>query len=136
MQQAFKPFPILAAIALLALTAGCASTGRPTRDLLTEAGFRPFPADTPKKQELLKSLPTDQVSLITWKGKKLYVEPDVPNNRAYVGMPEHYEKFRELRYAQRMNNDNLLAAEMQRDAMMHWNDWGSTMYGGVYARHY
>ena len=136
MKQSFNSFKVIAALALLTLAVGCASTGHGTQDLLTQAGFKPFPADTPKKQELLKSLPTDQVSLITWKGKKLYVSPDVPNNRAFVGTPEHYEKYRELRFAERMSNDNLLAAQMQRDANMNWGVWGSGMYSGMYGRRF
>ena len=133
MNRSFTSLRILGAIALIALTAGCATgkLGTPS-DLVADAGFKPFPADTPKKQELLRSLPHDQVSLITWKGKKLYVLPDVPHNRAFVGTPENYEKYRELRHQQHLSNNELLAAQMQQDAMNNWNDWGSGFYGGMY----
>jgi hypothetical protein len=132
MNQSSRPFRFIGALALLTFVIGCATTGTQTQDLLVAAGFKPYPADTPEKQELLKSLPTGQLSLIKWKGKSLYVQPDVPNNRAFAGTPEHYEKYRELRFAQRMSNDQLLADQMQRDAMMRWDVWGPGMYGGLY----
>ena len=77
---------MIGVIALLALTAGCETTNTNT-DLLSAAGFRRFPADTPQKQELLKTLTPGRLTLITWKGKQFYVQPDVPNNQAYVGTP-------------------------------------------------
>jgi len=132
MNRSFNSYRILGAIALIAATVGCATKPGGPRDLVGEAGFKPFPADTPKKQELLRTLPNDQVSVIVWKGKKLYVLPDVPHNRAFVGTAEHYEKYRELRYHQHLSNNELLAGQMRQDAMSNWSDWGSGFYGGVY----
>jgi hypothetical protein len=66
MKQIFKPFKIAAALALLALGAGCATTSTTTTqttDILTAAGFKLVMADTPEKQELLKSLPAGRLSL-------------------------------------------------------------------------
>ena len=89
-------------------------------------------ADTPKKQELLASLPTGQLTLITWKGKSFYVQPDLPNNRAYVGTPTEYQAYQQLRLAKQLSNDNLMAAQMNQDAMDRWNVWGPGFYGGFY----
>jgi hypothetical protein len=136
MKQSFKPFRALVAITLVALAAGCATTSTSTTDMLTAAGFKLVTADTPKKQELLKSLPTDQISLITWKSKNFYVQPDVPNNRAYVGTPAEYQTYQQLRLAKQMSNDNLMAAQMNQDAMMRWNTWGPGFYGGFYGRRF
>ena len=134
MKQSFKPFRIAGAIALLALAAGCATTSSTTSttDMLTAAGFKLVNADTPKKQELLKSLPAGQISLITWKGKTFYVQPDQPNNRAYVGTPKEYQTYQQLRLAKQMSNDNLMAAQMNQDSMNNWGVWGPRMYGGFY----
>ena len=33
-------------------------------------------------------------------------------------------------------NDNLVAAQMNRDAMMRWGSWGPGLYGGVYGSRY
>ena len=73
MKQPFNLFRIIGAIALLTLAIGCATNGTQTTDLLTAAGFKLVPADTPKKQELLNTLPKGQLSLITWEGKTFYV---------------------------------------------------------------
>ncbi len=130
----FKPFKIAGAIALLALAASCATTSSTTAttDMLTAAGFKLVSADTPKKQELLKSLPTDQLSLVTYKGKQFYVQPAATPNQAYVGTPKEYQTYQQLRLAKQMSNDNLMAAQMNQDAMSNWGVWGPSMYGGFY----
>ena len=94
-------------------------------------------ADTPQKQALLKSLPPGQLSLITWKGKHFYVQPDVANNRAFVGTPAEYQTYQQLRLAKQLSNDNLMAAQMNQDAMYRWGGaWGPGMYGGFYGRRF
>jgi len=133
MKQIRYSLIIIGAAALLALAAGCATTATTsTTDMLTAAGFKLVSADTPKKQELLASLPTGQLTLITWKGKSFYVQPDVPNNRAYVGTPTEYQAYQQLRLAKQLSNDNLMAAQMNQDAMDRWNVWGPGFYGGFY----
>jgi hypothetical protein len=134
MKISFTPFRVAGAIALLALATGCASTSTTTQntDMLTAAGFKLVNADTPQKQEVLKSLPTGQLSLIKFKGKIFYVEPAATPNYAYVGTPAEYQTYQQLRLARQMSNDNLMAAQMNKDAMNRWNAWGPTFYGGFY----
>jgi len=134
MKKIFKPIPIIAGIALLVLATGCATTSSTahTTDMLTAAGFKLVTADTPKKQELLKSLPVGQLSLVTWKGKTFYVQPAATPNQAYVGTEKEYHAYEGLRIAKQMRNDQLLAAQMNQDAMMRWNAWGPSFYGGFY----
>src|ERR1700752_2556008 len=100
MKQSFKPFRIFSAIALLALATGCATTSTTqTTDMLTTAGFKLVTADTPKKQEVLNTLPKDQLSLVTYKGKKFYVQPAAAPNQAYVGTAKEFHAYEELRIA-------------------------------------
>ena len=123
---------MISVTALLALMVGCATTNT-NSDLLSAAGFKLRPADTPKKQELLKTLTPGKLTLITWKGKQFYVQPDVPNNQAYVGTPAEYQAYQQLRLAKQLSNDNLMAAQMNQDAMMGWGGaWGPGFYGGFY----
>ena len=131
MKQIRTSFNTISVIALLALTVGCATTNS-NSDLLSAAGFKLRPADTPKKQELLKTLTPGRLTLITWKGKQFYVQPDVPNNLAFVGTPAEYQTYQQLRLAKQMSNDNLMAAQMNQDAMTRWNAWGPGIYGGFY----
>lgn len=135
MKQTFKPLRIFSAIALLALATGCATTETAKTDLLTTAGFKLVNADTPKKQELLKSLPAAHISLITWKGKSFYVQPAATPNQAYVGTPKEFHAYEQLRLAQQMRNDDLMAAQMAHSRMNEWNAWGPSFYGGFYG-HY
>ena len=124
-------FKMISATVLLALTVGCATTNS-NADLLSAAGFRRFPADTPQKQELLKTLTPGRLTLITWKGKQFYVQPDVANNLAFVGTPAEYQTYQQLRLARQLSNDNLMAAQMNQTAMMGWGPWGPGFYGGFY----
>ena len=132
MKQMRVSFKMIGATVLLALTVGCATTNT-NSDLLSAAGFKLRPADTPKKQELLKTLAPGKLTLITWKGKQFYVQPDVPNNQAYVGTPAEYQTYQQLRLAKQLSNENLMAAQMNKDAMIGWGGaWGPGFYGGFY----
>ena len=134
MKQSFTPFRIISAVALLALTAGCATTSSTTQttEMLTAAGFKLLTADTPKKQDVLNTLPKGQLSLVTYKAKTFYVQPAAASNQAYVGTPKEYQTYQQLRLAKQMSNDNLMAAQMNQDAMMRWGAWGPGFYGGFY----
>ena len=132
MKQLFTPFRILGAIALLALATGCATTSTSQTDMLTAAGFKLMTADNPKKQEVLNTLPKGQLSLVTYKGKTFYVQPAAVSNQAYVGTPAEYQSYQQLRLAKQMSNDNLMAAQMNQDAMTRWDAWGPGFYGGFY----
>jgi hypothetical protein len=138
MKQSFKPFRIAGAIALLAIATGCATTSSTTQttDMLTAAGFKLMTADTPKKQEVLSTLPKGQLSVVTWKGKTFYVQPAAASNQAYVGTPKEYQTYQQLRLAKQISNDNLMAAQMNQDAMNNWGVWGPGMYGGFYGRRF
>ena len=125
MKQIRTSFNMISVIALVALTVGCETTNSSHTDLLSAAGFKLLPADTPKKQELLKTLTPGKLSLITWKGKQFYVQPDVPNNQAYVGTPKEYQTYQQLRLAKQLSNENLMAAQMNQNAMMGWGRLGT-----------
>jgi hypothetical protein len=134
MKQPFNVLSIaVAVVALLALLPGCATTtNTSTTDMLSAAGFKLVTADTPKKQEVLKTLPAGQLSLVTYKGKNFYVQPASTPNQAYVGTPKEYQAYQQLRLARQMSNDNLMAAQMNSMYTNQWNAWGPTFYGGFY----
>ena len=101
MNRSFRLLKGVCALPLLTIITGCATdTGK--TDLLSAAGFKLVPADTPKKQELLATLTPGKLTLITWKGNQFYVQPDVPNNQAYVGTPAEYQSYQQLRLAKQM----------------------------------
>src|SRR5881392_3474776 len=133
MKQIFS-FKMITVAALLALTVGCATTNS-NSDLLSAAGFKLLPADTPRKQQLLQTLTPGKLTLITWKGKQFYVQPALPNRPAYVGTPTEHQTYPPLRLAKQLSNDSRMAAQMNQDAMMGWGPaWGPGFYGGLYGR--
>ena len=87
-------------------------------NLLIAAGFKVIVPKTPAQQQKLQALPVDKVSLVQKDGKTYYVFPDAANNQAYVGGPQQYQSYRQLRLANKLANDNLEAAEMNQEASM------------------
>jgi hypothetical protein len=107
-------------IALLALTVGCANTQH-TENLLSAAGFRTVIANTPQRQEQLKALPPNKVTLVQRHGKNYYVYADPANNQVYVGNPAQYQKYQQLRLASNLAQDQLETAQL--------NSWGPGLWG-------
>jgi hypothetical protein len=134
MKQLLNRSRTIVALAFLALATGCATTttsNAPSENMLAAARFQQRTADTPKKQQLLNSLPKNQLSLITWKGKSYYVQPDATApNIAWVGRAQEYQAYQQLRLAKQLSNENLMAAQMNQDAMYSWGGaWGPGFYG-------
>ena len=131
MKQLLSYSRIIVVAVLLAAASGCATTGS-SENLLAAAGFQQRTADTPKKQEVLKSLPKNQLTLITWKGKNYYVQPDSTNpNIAWVGSPAEFQAYQQLRLAKQLSKENQMAAQMNQNAMYRWGGaWGPGFYGG------
>lgn len=82
--------------------------------LLTQAGFKALPADTPSRQSALKTLTPYKV--VPWKRKSgavvyAYAEPDLCKC-VYVGSARQYTTFREL-----------LTAEEQADILSQEQAW-------------
>jgi hypothetical protein len=132
MKQILHHYRFVFALVLLAFAAGCATTTTTHENLLAAAGFEQKTADTPKKQELLATLPKGRLTLITWKGKKYYVQPDdVTPNLAWVGREQEFQAYHQLRLAKQISDDNLMAAQMSQHDMWAWGGaWGPSFYYG------
>ena len=121
MKQTLTSFRILSAIALLALTVGCAST-QSKENSLVAAGFTVIVPKTAAQQQKLKALPPDKVTMVQKSGKTYYVFPDTAHNQAYVGGPKQFEAYRQLRLKQK---EKLEADEMNPEASTtDWDGWG------------
>jgi hypothetical protein len=122
----------LAAMLLVVLTAGCATTNNnPNKEsLLMGAGFKIITPSKPEQRALLTSLPPDKVTPIMYHGKKYYVLRDVANNRAYVGGPQEYQAYRASRADQNLSNEDLEAAQWnQMSNMADWSGWTAAGFG-------
>ena len=87
------------------------------KNILPAAGYKLVPK-TAAQQQKLKALPHDKVTMVQEHGKTYYVFPDAAHNQAYVGGPNQFETYRQLRLKQK---EKVEAAEMNLDAS---TDWG------------
>ena len=103
--------------------------GQSKENLLVTAGFKTFPADTPAKQTLLKSLTADRISTIQRNGKTYYVYPQLATNSALVGTQKEFTNYQQLKNLQQISNRNM---EQSIDASSNagWGAWGG--WGGAY----
>jgi hypothetical protein len=105
----------------MVLAIGCSSTGE-KQNMLSAAGFRAVPADSPERQTHLKSLPRDQITPVRRDGTVYYVFPDPKNNILYMGDEQNYQKYHQLRFQRQLADDQLAAAQMWNTAP--WGVWG------------
>src|SRR6516165_4743728 len=126
MKDLFTGLRLISAFAILALVAGCAANTQSTENLLSAAGFRTIVANTPQRQQHLKTLPANKVVLVQRNGKNHYVYADPANNQIYVGNPSQYQQYQQLRLARNLAQDQLATAELNQQAVMNpeWGMWG------------
>jgi hypothetical protein len=119
---------MISATAVLALMAGCATTTTSTEDkrsMLVAAGFKTVTPKTAAQQQKLQKLKVGQVAQIQKNGKTYYVVADPPRNVVYVGGPNEYQAYQQIRAVRQLQQENLEAsAEMYQDAVMNWDAWG------------
>jgi hypothetical protein len=126
MKQIRTSFKMISVIALVALTAGCATTSstQNKESMLVASGFKTITPKTAAQQQKLQKLPPGKVTMIQKAGKTYYIFPDPAHNVAYVGGPKEYQAYQQLRAENKLANENLETAEMYQDASMNWGAWG------------
>ena len=132
MKQIRVSLMMISAIALLALTVGCATTQTSTQNresMLVASGFKTVTPKTPAQQQKLQKLPPGKVTMIQKAKKTYYIFPDPARNLAYVGGPNEYQAYQQLRAANKLAKENLETAEMYQDAEMNWGAWGGWVAG-------
>jgi hypothetical protein len=119
-----KTFKTLLTIgALMALAVGCTTT-KERENMLSAAGFKMVPANTPEREAHLKSLPADKITPVQREGTTYYTFPDPKNNVLYVGREQQYQEYRKLRYQKQMADEQLETAQMNENAWGAWGAWG------------
>lgn len=107
--------------------AGCAAIERAeknsTEQLLSAAGFRILPADTPQKQAKLAELTPNKIARQIRGGQVYYLFPDDANQFVMVGDQAAYSKYQSLVVQQQISDQNLMAAQMETMPGM-WGGWG------------
>src|SRR5947208_17089532 len=126
MKQIQTAFQMISVTGLLTLIVGCATTQTSTQSkesMLVASGFKTITPKTAAQQQKLQQLPPGKIAMINKKGKTYYIFPDAAHNQAYVGGPQEYQAYQQLRAANNIANENLETAEMYQDAEMQWGDW-------------
>src|SRR4030095_8777195 len=118
MRQTLTTLKLLTVIALGVFAVSCANETQEKQNLAIAAGFKVIAPKNAEQQSILTSLPAGKVTPVKYQGKQYYVLPDLPNNQAYVGGPEQYQAYQQLRLAQHLSNQNLEAAQMHQMATM------------------
>jgi hypothetical protein len=103
----------VAVICLAIELGGCALTVRNTEGLLTQAGFKQIPADTPQRAEHVQTLRPHRLIKRKSDGKSYYVYADPDYCKClFVGSEGAYATYRTLVARQ----EEAMALEEQRDA--------------------
>lgn len=119
--------PLFSSLAVLIAFGGCATTTGVSENkvtMLTAAGFKTVTPKTAAQQQKLKALPPGSMAMITKGNKTFYVFPDAANNQAYVGGPQEFQAYQQLRAQKQLAQEQLAAAEMYQDSAMGWGAWG------------
>jgi len=126
MKQIRTSFNTIAVVALLALTVGCATTSstQNKESMLVASGFKVITPKTAAQQQKLQQLPPGHVAMINRQGRTYYIFPDAAHNQAYVGGPQEYQAYQQLRVANNIAQENVETAQMYQDAAMDWGAWG------------
>jgi len=117
---------MISAIALLALTVGCATTTstQNKESMLVASGFKVITPKTAAQQQKLQQLPPGHVAMINRNGRTYYIFPDAAHNQAYVGGPQEYQAYQQLRAANNIANEILKTFKIYKDADMQWGAGG------------
>jgi hypothetical protein len=126
MKQIRTSFKMISVMCLLALTAGCATTSstQNKESMLVASGFKVITPKTAAQQQKLQQLPPGHVAMVSRQGRTYYIFPDAAHNQAYVGGPQEYQAYQQLRVENNIAQENVETAQMYQDAAMNWGAWG------------
>jgi len=98
--------------------------------LLTAAGFKKRPADTPEKLQHLEAMPQGKFFRQVKDGNIYYVYADAKGCRClYLGQYDAWDRYYRLAQEARAGEDQELTGEVARD-YVDWKVWGPFATGG------
>ena len=128
-----KNFLFLFSLLTAAFLSGCASTGSSsTEQMLSAAGFRIKSPETPEQQKIFDQLPAYKVHRGTHDGKVFYAYKDEAQRVAFIGSEKEYQKYQELAVQRRIAQDQVMAAQMNREMAYGWYGAYRPYYGRFY----
>jgi hypothetical protein len=124
------------AILVVLATLGVAACQTPQQkvtnkeDMLSAAGFRVVPVNTPARQAALKQLPPNKLSREIRDGRVFYVYPDpMVCGCLYVGDQNAYGTYRANAFAKNLADEQAMTAN---EMSMDWGPWGGYPMGWYY----
>jgi len=126
-RRLFHASGLLLALALPATPYGCASMQQQqtqaTEQLLTSAGFKARPADTPQKLAHLNTLQPFKLVQRNKDSQSVYTYADPEYCKClYAGGSKEYQEFQRLKAQKQEAAQDLVAAE---DSPVNWGMWGT-----------
>jgi hypothetical protein len=105
MKKLFTLTNIVSAIAALALTTACQTTGTSQaasqkESLLSQSGFKVITVTTSKQQQAVSGLAQGRVSAVKYNGKLYYVYPTGTKDKIYVGKQKQFDAYKQALMAQ------------------------------------
>jgi len=125
MKKVKNMLSITGAVVLVAMLIGCAST-KQTENLLSAAGFKMVPADTPQREAHLKALPPNKITMTHRDGQTYFVYPDSAQNVLYIGQQAEYNQYQNLRLQSQLAQERLNAAAYNANWSV-WGPWGTAL---------
>ena len=125
MKRILGALPLTIILLVANLMAGCAGHNtQPTEDLLSAAGFNVVIATTPQQIKHLATLPPYKMMRIQRNGKDRYVYADPGRKLIYVGGLFSYDRFRDMRLAKNVTEQELQDAKFNAEIASGWDVWG------------
>ena len=125
MKRLLGGLPLAVILLVAALLSGCASHNtQSTEDLLSAAGFNVVIASTPKQLQHLATLPPYKMMRIQRNGKDRYVYADPSRKLIYVGGLFSYDRYKDMRLAKNVAEEDLQDAKFNAEIASGWDAWG------------
>jgi hypothetical protein len=113
---------IVCAAALLVAASGCSSITQ-QQNMLSAAGFKALPANSPQRVEHLKSLSDDRLTTVDLNGYNYFVFPNWAEGVLFVGQEPQYERYQRMRLENEMPEARVETATVD-DYWPLWRAWG------------
>ena len=125
MKHIFGGLPLAVILLVATFLPGCAAHNtQTTEDLLSAAGFNVVIASTPKQLQHLATLPPYKMMRIQRSGKDRYVYADPSRKLIYVGGLFSYDRYKDMRLAKNVAEEDLQDAKFNAEIASGWDAWG------------
>jgi hypothetical protein len=125
MKRILGGLPLTIILLVANLMIGCAAHNtQSTEDLLSAAGFNVVIATTPQQLKHLATLPPYKMMRIQRQGKDRYVYADPGRKLIFVGGLFSYDRYRDMRLAKNVTEQDLQDAKFNAEIASGWDVWG------------